>query len=87
MKPLHTLSASEAARLIAAKKITAEALVRDCLERIEARESEVQAWAFLDREAALRQARAADAHPGRGLLHGLPVGVKDLIDTGDMPTT
>ncbi len=86
MKSLHTLSASEAARLIAAKEITSEALVRDCLERIEARENEVRAWAFLDREAALRQARTADAQPGRGLLHGLPVGVKDLIDTVDMPT-
>ena len=87
MKPLHTLSASEAVRQIAAKKITSQALVRDCLDRIEAREGDVQAWAFLDREAALRQARAADAGPSRGLLHGLPVGVKDLIDTADMPTT
>lgn len=87
MKTLNTLSAVEAARLIAAKEITSEALVRDCLDRIEAREGEVRAWAFLDREAALRQARAADAGPSRGLLHGLPVGVKDLIDTVDMPTT
>lgn len=87
MRALHKLTASEAARQLAAKEITSEALVRDCLEHIAAREPEVQAWAFLDREAALGQARAADAQPGRGLLHGLPVGVKDLIDTVDMPTT
>jgi Asp-tRNA(Asn)/Glu-tRNA(Gln) amidotransferase A subunit family amidase len=87
MKPLHELGASEAVRLLADKTITSEALVRACLERIDAREGEVQAWACLDHEAALRQARAADAQPVRGLLHGLPIGVKDLIDTVDMPTS
>ncbi len=86
MKP-HTLSACEAARNIAAGKLTAEALVRDCLERIDAREAQVQAWSHLDREAALQQARAADARPAQGLLHGLPVGIKDLMDTVDMPST
>jgi Asp-tRNA(Asn)/Glu-tRNA(Gln) amidotransferase A subunit family amidase len=84
---LNTLSAVEAARHLAARKITAEALMRDCLERINERESDVQAWEYIDREAALAQARAADAGASRGLLHGLPVGVKDLIDTADMPTT
>ena len=87
MGALNTLSAVEAARQIGARKITSEALVCDCLERIAAREGAVQAWQYLDREAALAQARAADAGPSRGLLHGLPVGVKDLIDTADMPTT
>ena len=87
MGSLNTLSAVEAAHQIAAKKITSEALVRDCLERIAAREGDVQAWEYLDRDGALKQARAADAGPRRGLLHGLPVGVKDLIDTVDMPTT
>ncbi len=86
MGSLNTLSAVEAARQIAARNITSEALVRDCLERIAAREDEVAAWEYLDRDAVLRQARAADAGPPRGLLHGLPVGVKDLIDTVDMPT-
>src|SRR5258706_15489914 len=85
MGALNTLSAVEAARQITAGKITSEALVRDCLERIDARESEVRAWEYLDREAALEQARAADAGSSRGLLHGLPIGVKDLIDTIDMP--
>lgn len=86
MGSLNTLSAVEAARQIAAKKITSEALVGDCLERIAAREGDVAAWEYLDRDAALAQARAADAGPPRGLLHGLPLGVKDLIDTVDTPT-
>jgi Asp-tRNA(Asn)/Glu-tRNA(Gln) amidotransferase A subunit family amidase len=85
MGALNTLSAVEAARQIAAGKLTSQALVRDCLERIAARESEVQAWEYLDQEAAIRHAKAADAAPSRGLLHGVPVGVKDLIDTIDMP--
>ncbi len=86
MGALNTLSAVEAARQIAAGKITSEALVRDCLDRIAAREADVQAWAHLDEQAALSQARAADKKSPRGLLHGVPVGVKDLIDTIDMPT-
>src|SRR5688572_26869232 len=86
MKPLNRLGATEAVRLIAAREITAEALMRACLDRVEAREAQVQAWAFIDRDAALERARAADTQPRRGLLHGLPVGIKDLIDTADMPT-
>jgi Asp-tRNA(Asn)/Glu-tRNA(Gln) amidotransferase A subunit family amidase len=84
------LAAVTAAQLIREGKITAEELTHACLARIEAREAEVRAWAFLDPEHALRQARAADeAHKrGRplGPLHGLPVGVKDIVDTADMPT-
>ena len=83
---LHKLSACEAAALIADKRITSEALVRACLDQIERRESVVGAWQFLDPEYALQQARALDRGPQRGLLHGLPVGVKDLMDTADMPT-
>ena len=87
MGALNTLSATEAARQLADGRITSQALVHDCFERIAAREAEVQAWQYLAREAALNQARAADAGSRRGLLHGLPIGVKDLIDTEDMPTT
>ena len=86
MGNLNLLSAVDAARQIATRKITAEALMRDCLGRVAARESEVQAWAHIDADAALAQARAADARPVGGLLHGVPVGVKDLIDTVDLPT-
>ncbi len=91
MGALNMLSAVDAARQIAARKITSEALVRDCLDRIAAREDAVQAWMHIDADAALAQARAADASMGtgaaRGLLHGVPVAIKDLIDTRDMPTT
>ena len=61
MGALNTLSAVEAARQIAAGKLTSEALVRDCLDRIAVRESEVLAWAYFDHDAAILQARAADA--------------------------
>ncbi len=61
-------------------------LVQACLERIEEREPVVGAWAHLDPEAALEQARARDAEPPRSPLHGVPVGVKDIIDTADLPT-
>jgi Asp-tRNA(Asn)/Glu-tRNA(Gln) amidotransferase A subunit family amidase len=84
------LGAVAAARQLRERKITAEELTRACLARIEARETEVGAWAFLDPEHALKQARAADEwrKSGRplGPLHGLPVGVKDIVDTADMPT-
>ncbi len=69
------------------REITAEAVLRDCLDRIAEREPEVQAWQHLDVNAALERARDLDRGAVRGLLHGLPVGVKDLFDTHDMPTT
>ncbi len=82
----HRLSASEASRAIAAGELTAEVLTAACVERIRQREAAVQAWAFIDPEAALRQARALDRQPRRSRLHGIPIGVKDVIDTHDMPT-
>lgn len=82
----NELSAVEAARRIARRELSAEALVRACLERIEAREAVVGAWIQLDAEAALSEARCLDAGSLRGVLHGLPLGVKDLIDTVQLPT-
>ena len=82
----HKLSAAEAARRIARRELSSEALVSACLERIAAREQEVQAWAFLDTELALKQARALDREPPQGPLHGVPVGIKDIFDTADLPT-
>ena len=82
MKPL---SATEAVAAIEAGKLTSEKLVRDCLDRIAERESVVKAWAFLDPALAIAQAKAADATTG-GVLRGVPIGVKDIIDTHDMPT-
>lgn len=83
---LNRLSATEAAARIAAGKLKSEALVAACIERIHQRESEVQAWAHFDAELALSQARARDKESPRTRLHGIPVGVKDVIDTADLPT-
>ncbi len=87
---LHLLSASEAAGLIRDGVISSEQFVEACLARIREVDGVVQAWAFLDPEHALAQARAADAwrSEGRttGPLHGVPVGIKDIFDTADMPT-
>jgi Asp-tRNA(Asn)/Glu-tRNA(Gln) amidotransferase A subunit family amidase len=84
------LSATEAARRIAEGRLTSEELVSACLERIRQVEPVVQAWQFLDEEHALAQARAADERrrsgEAIGSLNGIPVGVKDIIDTADMPT-
>ena len=87
MPDLNKLSACEIARGIAAKKFTAEAVVRDCLDRIAAREPTVHAWAAIDPDYALTQARALDRMPSsRGALHGVPIGVKDIINTEHLPT-
>jgi len=70
--------------------MSCESLIRASLTRIDAREREVGAWAYVDRDAALARARALDSGDQTGLrsglLHGLAVGVKDIIDTADMPT-
>ena len=79
------LSASEAVTAIEGGKLTAEKLVRACLDRIAEREPLVKAWAFLDPALAVAQAKAADAARS-GVLRGVPIGVKDIIDTHDMPT-
>jgi Asp-tRNA(Asn)/Glu-tRNA(Gln) amidotransferase A subunit family amidase len=87
MRNLHLLSATEARKQIAAGAITSEQLTRDCLAHIAARESAVGAWTHLDADAAIHRARELDASTtSRGLLHGIPIAVKDLIDTCNMPT-
>ena len=89
MNPAN-LGALEAGRLIAAGELTAEALMDACLQRSAERDSEVRAWKFLDPEHARAQARAADDIRRMGMplgpLHGVPVGIKDIFDTQDMPT-
>src|SRR5215207_6402609 len=82
----HRLSAATIARLVNGGELTAEAVVRSCLERIRERESVVRAWAHLDRGQALAAARACDDAGGSGLLKGAPFGIKDIFDTADMPT-
>ena len=82
MKPL---GATEAVRAIEGGTLTAQKLVQACLDRIAERDPVVKAWVHLDPALALEQARAADQATG-GLLRGVPIGVKDIIDTHDMPT-
>jgi len=83
----NQLSATEAARLMAAGRLTSEALVAACLERISSRDGHVRAWAYCDPEFALRQARDCDRATVRlGPLHGIPLGFKDVLDTADLPT-
>jgi len=88
--PPAALTAAEAARKIRSGLLTSEELVASCLEQIRAFEPKVQAWQFLDEAHALAQARALDERKRNGEplgpLHGVPVGVKDIIDTADMPT-
>ena len=83
---LQRLSLVEAAKGIAAGEFTSVELVSACLERIHAREEQVGAWAWLDPDQALAQARACDRRPANTPMHGVPVGIKDIIDTADMPT-
>ena len=75
---------------MAAGECSAEELTQSCLDRIAEREEAVGAWIYLDPELALAQARALDAKKKAGdplgTLHGLPVGLKDIFDTADMPT-
>src|SRR6185437_479800 len=81
------LSATAAAALIRAKQLSCEELARACLARISARDSVVKAWLRLDPDYVIRRARELDKLPSKGPLHGLPWGVKDVIDTADYPTT
>ena len=87
---LNLLSATDAARAIRDGAISSEQLTQACLARIREVDGKVQAWAFLDPEHALGQARARDADRGVGRpigpLHGVPVAIKDIFDTEDMPT-
>src|SRR5882672_5769740 len=85
-RPLNELSANEVARGVVKGAFTAEAVIRACLDRIAAREATVKAWAFIDPEVALRQARERDRAKIKGPLHGVAIGVKDIFDTYDMPT-
>lgn len=84
------MSACDAARAIRAGGLTASALMEACLQRIAAREPELRAWHFIDPDLARERARLADAWQAArlplGPLHGLPVGIKDVFDTCDMPS-
>src|SRR5579864_1130649 len=81
----NRLSAADAIAQLGSGALTAEALTRACLDRAEERR-DVKAWIWLDPDQALAQARAADRTGRPGLLAGLPIGIKDIIDTAGMPT-
>ncbi|MFL9913340.1 amidase [Paraburkholderia sp. RL17-337-BIB-A] len=82
----NTLSAWETAALIERGELRPSDLMRACLDRIAERDGEVHAFVNLDPDGAMRQARILDTAPRKGLLHGLPLAVKDLMDTADFPT-
>jgi Asp-tRNA(Asn)/Glu-tRNA(Gln) amidotransferase A subunit family amidase len=82
----NRLTATALARQIEQGELTAEAVVRSCLDRIRERDPVVRAWTHIAAEAALAAARDCDKGAGRGLLRGVPFGVKDIFDTADMPT-
>ncbi len=87
---LEHLTASEAREALTTGRITSEDLVRACVGRIAKRDDAVRAWAHFDGERAIAAAQASDARRARGepmgLLAGIPVGVKDIVDTKDFPT-
>lgn len=87
---LNWLSAIDAARAISDGSISAEQLMEACLARVREVDDQVEAWAHLDANHALERARARDEIRKQGTaigpLHGVPVGIKDIIDTADMPT-
>lgn len=83
-------SALQMVQMIHDGETTSVALVTAALERINETDDALKAWVWLDRDGALEQARAIDQlrQAGRalGALHGVPIGLKDIIDTADMPT-
>ncbi|KAJ2982589.1 hypothetical protein NQ176_g1280 [Zarea fungicola] len=79
----HLLTAAEALSYVRAGELSVEKYAQTLLDRIGQRDSQVHAWAYLDREYVLKQARALDSVPlgKRGPLHGMPIAVKDVIYT------
>src|SRR5262249_49765534 len=83
---LCRLSAAALARAIDQGELTAEAVIRSCLDRIAEREPVVRAWPYLDSDDALVAARASDKNSKRGVMKGVPFGIKDIFAPADMPT-
>ena len=91
MTDLHWMTAAEAARAIAARELSPVALMEALLERIGHLDPKLNVFIRLDGDAALDAARAAEVEIAsghqRGPLHGVPVGIKDIIDVSGLPTT
>jgi amidase len=81
------LPVRQLAAMVSRRDLTAEAVVRAVLARIAAQDAAVRAWQHVGADAAIEQARRLDAGVLHGALQGVPLGVKDLMDTADMPTT
>lgn len=90
MPAINLMSATDLARGIRGRMLSARDAVGSCLARIAARDPELHAWAFIDPKIALERARLADDWQAQGLplgpLHGVPVGIKDVFDTCDLPS-
>src|SRR6056297_3480193 len=90
IKDSYKLTASDALAAIDSGRLTSVELVKSCLTQIEATDNTISAWAFLDGDMALAQAAECDrirkAGLATGALHGIPIGLKDIIDTAEMPT-
>src|ERR1700684_1274644 len=91
MTALHWLTATEIAQAYAARTLSPTELVQALLHRIEQLQPRLHAFIRLDADAAIEAAKSATAelHAGRvrGPLHGIPVGIKDIIDVAGLPTT
>jgi Asp-tRNA(Asn)/Glu-tRNA(Gln) amidotransferase A subunit family amidase len=80
------LTATEVQQQLRAGTLSVEALARACLQRVARRDAQVQAWAFTDEALVLAEARRLDQSSVRGALHGIPIGIKDVFLTQNMPT-
>jgi Asp-tRNA(Asn)/Glu-tRNA(Gln) amidotransferase A subunit family amidase len=86
MPAANELSATEVVAAVTSGALRVVDIAQAVIARIEARDGEVQAFAHFDKEALLRQAEALDRAPVKGPLHGVPLGIKDVFNTRDMPT-
>lgn len=87
MNDFPNLSLQDLAAMLARREVSAETVTRASIARINEMEPAVHAWQHFDPAQAIAQARRLDAQAPSGALHGVPIGVKDLMDTADMPTT
>ena len=85
MKDYANASLLQLAARIARREVSVEQVARAAITHIEEYEPAVHAWQYFDPQLVLEQARLLDAQSHQGLLHGVPLGVKDLMDTEDMP--